>query len=103
MEEWAKAELKVGKPDSLWTVQMAVTFRQYGFYQEAIERSRIAREFDPDYWHADLCLAQTYALQNDFGSAIQTLSTVIKAFRANQELCEISVISFMKRSSVWRS
>jgi hypothetical protein len=54
------------KPDSLWAVQMAITFRNYGFCPEAIERSLIARELDPNNWRADFCLAQTYALQNDY-------------------------------------
>lgn len=86
MEQWAKAELKIDEPGSLWAVQMAITFRYYGFYKEAIERSRIAHELEPDNWRADFCLAQTYALQNDYAAAIQTLSVLISAFRADQEL-----------------
>lgn len=84
-EEWAKTELKVDQKDSLWVVQMAITLRRYGFYKEAIERSRIAHDLDPDNWRADFCLAQTYALQNDYTTAIQTLSPLISAFRSDQD------------------
>lgn len=85
MEEWVKTELKVDKPNSLWVVQMAITLRRLGFYKEAIEKSRIAHDLDPDNWRADFCLAQTYALQKDYTTAVQTLSALVSAFRTNQD------------------
>jgi len=83
MEEWVKTELKVDKPNSLWVVQMAITLRRFGFYKEAIEKSRIAHDLGPDNWRADFCLAQTYALQTDYTTAVQTLSALVSAFRTN--------------------
>ena len=64
---------------------MAMTFRQFGFYKEAIERAHIAHDLDPENWRTDFCLAQTYALENDYTNAIHTLSPLISALRADQE------------------
>jgi tetratricopeptide (TPR) repeat protein len=88
VEEWAMQQLNVTQQDSLWAVQMAITFRVFGFYPEAIERATISQKLDPEDWRAPFCLAQTYALQGDYTLAIQTLSRVIEAFRASQVLME---------------
>ncbi|TPX24225.1 hypothetical protein DIZ76_013568 [Coccidioides immitis] len=89
VEKWAMKELGVTEQDSLWTVQMAITFRHYGFYEQAIERSTISKNLDSSSnWRAPFCLAQTHALQGRYKMALETLEEVIAMFRKNGDIME---------------
>nr|KMM67961.1 hypothetical protein CPAG_04294 [Coccidioides posadasii RMSCC 3488] len=89
VEKWAMKELGVTEQDSLWTVRMAITFRHYGFYQQAIERSTISKNLDSSSnWRAPFCLAQTHALQGRYKMALETLEEVIAMFRKNGDIME---------------
>lgn len=100
-EKWAHAELKVEEPDSLWSVQMAITFRRCRLYEEAIERSRTALQLDPLNWRADFCIAQTYALQGDYQRALDDLERIVQVFRASDELMQKHHDTFYKNILVY--
>ncbi|KAI9855693.1 MAG: hypothetical protein M1813_009655 [Trichoglossum hirsutum] len=87
-EKWAAAELGVSRPDPLWIVRMAITFRAFGFYDDAIERIRLAHELDPNFWRADVCLARIYALQGKLPLALRTISRIVERFRDDEELMQ---------------
>lgn len=86
VEKWAMKELEIERQDSMWAVQMAITFRHYGYYEQAIERSTVARDLDASNWRAPFCLAQTHALQNEYKPALEVLGEVIDMFRKDTAL-----------------
>ncbi|WEW55846.1 hypothetical protein PRK78_001279 [Emydomyces testavorans] len=88
VEKWAMKELDVTEQDSLWAVQMAITLRHYGFYEQAIERSTISKNLEASNWRAQFCLAQTHALQGEYKPALEVLAEVIEMFRKDEKLME---------------
>lgn len=88
VEKWAMKELDMPEQDSMWAVQMAITFRHYGYYEQAIERSTISKNLDASNWRAPFCLAQTHALQGEFKPALEVLGEVIDMFRKDEALLD---------------
>ncbi|EEP81091.1 predicted protein [Uncinocarpus reesii 1704] len=90
VEKWAMKELDVAEQDSVWAAQMANTFRHFSLYEQAIERSMVSKDLDPSNWRAPFCLAQTYALQQEYKLALDVLGDIIEVFRKDDKLMDES-------------
>ena len=78
-EQWAYDALQPTKKDSLWQTQMAMIYAKCKLTREALERSGLVLEMDPNNWRASVCRARLAPPKE----AIQILQTVISRRKAD--------------------
>lgn len=81
VEEWAMSELQISEPDILWMVKMADTFKGFGHFDQAVERSNKARQMDSKDWRAPFCLDQVLNMKGHYKEALEMAETVMDMFK----------------------
>ncbi|KAK2880197.1 hypothetical protein FQN49_000471 [Arthroderma sp. PD_2] len=107
VEKWAKSELDISSPDSLWQEQMGITLQTFSFFDESIERCIISRDLDSSSWRSSLTQAQSCWEKDDTLVSLELIIPVIERFRndealrkENEEKFHLEVLAFY---GVWNT